>query len=253
MSRKIVILNLVLASLAGTLIWQVRVQWRQAREQQQRVLSRPGRPPAVLPPAPPAPAQAPTPAEYFDVAQRTLFSPDRNPNVVVDVTPPPPPPPEKPLPPMPFYHGQMALGEPVVMLSLKGDDQKRYRAGEAVGSFKLVAFDREKITLEFEGKTVERKLAELRPKETQPVEQAAVAPAAASSPLPPVPVVKPLSATPASSPSPQSEIEIGGEMGGGLRGCAPGDNSPSGTVANGYRKVVARGLMGNTCHWEQIK
>jgi len=50
-----------------------------------------------------------------------------------------------------------------------------------------------------------------------------------------------------------SDPTLGVDMGGGFRGCAAGDNSPAGTILSGYRKVVARNLMGTSCHWEQVK
>ena len=28
--------------------------------------------------------------------------------------------------------------------------------------------------------------------------------------------------------------------------------SPAGTIVNGYKKVVAMTLMGNSCHWELV-
>jgi general secretion pathway protein D len=49
------------------------------------------------------------------------------------------------------------------------------------------------------------------------------------------------------------EISLGADMGAGFRACVPGENSPAGTVFNGYRKVVAQGLMGQSCHWELEK
>jgi hypothetical protein len=250
-NRKIVLLNLTLAALAGTLVWQIRIHWRGARERERSMISQTARPPQSLPPPPLEAPKTVTPGDYLDVAQRTLFSRDRNPNVIVDVVPPPPPPPEKPLPQLPLYHGQMSLGKTVVVLSLKGDDQKSYEAGEEVGPFKLVAFDRESITLEWEGKTVERKLAELKPKEAPPAQQqetAAPAPAPSAAA-----VVKSIGSGAGSSSSSTTDAQPGQEIGGGFRACAPGDTSPEGTISGGYRKVVARGLMGASCHWEQVK
>jgi hypothetical protein len=43
------------------------------------------------------------------------------------------------------------------------------------------------------------------------------------------------------------------DMGANLYGCKTGDTTPNGTVVNGYKKVVVRGLMGESCHWEQVK
>ena len=131
---------------------------------EQAVLSRPAHL-RTLPPPPSPPAAAPvSPADYLEVAQKTLFSKDRNPNVVVD--PPPPPKPEPPMPALPVYWGQMSFGDPVVILTAaKAPEQKSYHAGDNVGDFKLVAFDNDSITFDWNGKQVERKLLELAPKD----------------------------------------------------------------------------------------
>jgi hypothetical protein len=45
----------------------------------------------------------------------------------------------------------------------------------------------------------------------------------------------------------------GAEVGQGYRGCLPGDDSPSGTVVDGYRKVSSASPFGVSCGWEKIK
>jgi hypothetical protein len=197
----------------------------------------------------PAPARATAAADYLAVAQNTLFAKDRNPTVVIEVPPPPKPEPEPPLPELPTYFGQMAIGEPVVFLSLK-NEQKSYRAGDEVGEFRLVAFDRETITLEWKGKQVERKVTELVPKVTAPPQQAASRPPAAAASAPAA--VTSLGSLAAPSAKPEAS-RFGNDMGGGFRGCLAGDTTPAGTIVNGYRKVVAQGPMGSSCHWEQMK
>ena len=120
-----------------------------------------------------------SPADYLEVAQKTLFSKDRNPNVVLD--PPPPPKPDPPMPALPVYWGQMSFGDPVVILTAaKAPEQKSYHRGDNIGDFKLVAFDSDSITFDWNGKQVERKLLELAPKDAQP-------PASASGPRHPCP------------------------------------------------------------------
>ena len=91
-----------------------------------------------------------------------LFSKDRNPIVVVE---PPKPAPEPVMPALPSYSGQMAIGEPVIFLSVAKDVQHSYHAGDQVGDFKLESFDQDNIVLEWNGKTVERKLEDLRAKQ----------------------------------------------------------------------------------------
>jgi hypothetical protein len=242
-NRKIWLLNLALVALAGTLVWQLRAHWRTTVSHEREVLAKTPEPKPVIPPPPPPAVKAATPGEYIDVAQKTLFARDRNPNPIEDPPPPPPPPPPvKPVPPMPVYRGQMAIGgPPVVILSVQGAEQKSYHEGEDVGPFKLIAFDREKVTLEFDGKKIEKKVSELQPKEAPPpppAQNAGAAPAQAKS---------------LSGPAKQETPSFGNDMGGGFRGCAAGDTSPAGTVLQGFKKVVATTAMGQSCHWEQIK
>jgi len=74
----------------------------------------------------------------------------------------------------------MAIGDPVVFLSADSNGgQKSYRAGEKVGKFELVSFDGRR-SRSLGGKTVERRLADLVPKE--PVPQPQQNPAAAARP-----------------------------------------------------------------------
>ena len=42
-------------------------------------------------------------------------------------------------------------------------------------------------------------------------------------------------------------------LAGGYKTCTPGDSSPAGTVADGYRKVLVATPFGNSCHWEEVK
>ncbi len=245
MNRRILLLSLALLALAGSLGWLLRQKWLEARAHEQAVLSRPVHVrPLQPPPSPPAAAPV-SPADYLEVAQKTLFSKDRNPNVVVD--PPPPPKPEPPLPALPVYWGQMSFGDPVVILTAaKAPEQKSYHAGDNVGDFKLVAFDNDSITFDWNGKQVERKLLELAPKDG----------AAAWLTVQSAPAAAPPQVTTIAPAPPQESTvppTVGVDMGGGFRGCVKGENSPTGTVAGGYRKVIGQSLMGPTCNWEQVK
>ena len=245
MNRKILALNLGLLALLGTLGWMLRAHWREARARQLATLSKPPRPSAQLAPPSPAPPEPAVPANYLDVAQKTLFSRDRNPNVIIEVAPPAPPPKEEPPPPRPAYYGQMGLGEPVAFLSGEKGGQKGFRAGDQVGPFKLVAFNRETITFEWQGKTLEYPLAELKPKEGTPA--VAQAPAA----VVPAPA-KIMSAGPVIEPT-QEKGPVLGTQNGEIRSCVPGDRSPAGTVKDGFKKSVVSGPFGQMCQWEPIK
>ena len=195
MNRRLVLLNLALLALAGALVWTLRANWLQAKARERAVLQRKVAAKAVLAPPPLPAVKAVAPAEYIDVAGKMLFSKDRNPTVVVE---PPKPPPEPVMPALPNYHGQMAIGEPVILLSASANGaQRSYHAGEQVGDFKLVSFDEDRVAFEWKGKSVERKLEELRPKEAagaaaQTASKSAAsaarasAPAAAATPIQPV-------------------------------------------------------------------
>ena len=251
MNRKMVFLNLVLVALAGVLVWQIRVRWVAAHAHERDVLGDNARVLKILAPPPPPPVRTAAPADYLEVAQRTLFSRDRNPNVVVE--PPPPPPAPPPMPPLPVYYGQMSFGEPVVFLSIADKGQKGYHAGDEIGPFKVVSFDRDNITFDWKGEPVERMLEELKPKAST-LSQAAVNLAPAAPPAgASVQSLGNVAAPAAAAANAPANPTLGTDMGAGFRACAAGDNSPAGTVLNGFRKVMARTVMGSSCHWEQIK
>jgi hypothetical protein len=243
MNRKILLLNVCLLALLALLGWWLRGRWLDARTKETAVLSKAARRTELLPPPSPvlpAPANA---AEYPEVVTKTLFSKDRDPNVAPPAPPPPPPPkPEDPIPPRPVYHGQMQLGDPVAFLSIDNKAQKSYQAGDEVGPFKLVAFDRDQMKFEWHGKTLEYKLSDLKPsKDAIPQQQAAAADPAP----PPPPPAKPVTAA-------DSNPSLGEQMG-QFRACAAGDASPPGTVIDGFKKVISGTMMGQTCYWEPVK
>lgn len=147
------------------------------------------------------------------------------------------------MPALPKYHGQMAIGEPVVFLSIASQSQRGYHAGEDIGDFRIANFDRDKIAFEWRGKTVERSVTDLAPKdEAPPIPQAGV-PAA----------VKPVTSL-GSQPAADKKADpaLGDDMGGGFRTCVPADSSPAGTVLAGYKKVISQTMFGPSCHWEPV-
>jgi len=280
------LLNLALLALAGALVWTLRTNWIQAKARERAVLQRKVAAKAVLaPPALPG-VKTVAPAEYIDVAGKMLFSKDRNPTVVVEA---PKPAPEPVMPALPSYHGQMAFDEPVILLSTSSNAaQRSYHAGEQVGDFKLVSFDAARVAFEWKGKNVERKLEELRPKETATQASAqAAAPASASAastvrsvasldhPSPvasaasasntntsatPAPVrsVTSLSGTAnaangASAADTSGDSTFGPLLPSGDRACLPSDSSPVGTVHSGFMKVQSMGIFGASCSWTEVK
>jgi hypothetical protein len=284
LNRRLVLLNLALLALAGALVWTLRTNWIAAQARERAVLQRKVAAKAVLaPPALPG-VKTVAPAEYIDVAGKMLFSKDRNPTVVVE---PPKPAPEPVMPALPSYHGQMAFDEPVILLSPSANAaQRSYHAGEQVGDFKLVSFDETRVAFEWKGKNVERKLEELRPKETATQSAQAAAPASASAAATPVRPVASLdhpnpvaaaastsnaSATPApvksvtslsstgnaansaSAGDPSGDSTFGPLSPSGDRACLPSDNSPVGTVHLGFMKVQSMGIFGASCSWIEVK
>jgi hypothetical protein len=291
LNRRLVLLNLALLALAGALVWTLRTNWIQAKARERVVLQRKVAAKAVLAPPPLPAVKAVAPADYIDVAGKMLFSKNRNPTVVVE---PPKPPPEPVMPALPNYHGQMAIGEPVILLSMSANAvQRSYHAGDQVGDFKLVSFDENRVDFEWKGKNVERKLEELKPKETTGAAgaQAAKAAAPASTSAAAAAPVRPVasldhpspaaaaasvggasaSATPAPSKAVTSlggtsstansassgdtagDSTFGPLLPSGDRACLPSDNSPVGTVHSGFMKVQSVGIFGASCSWTEVK
>ena len=267
MNRKLVLLNVALLGLAGALVWMLRANWSGAQAKERAVLARKVEPKKILPPPPLPPVKPVTPAEYLDVAGKMLFTKDRNPTVVVEA---PPVKPEPPMPALPRYYGQMAIGEPVALLSVGAGAQRGYRAGDTIGDFTLVSFDRDNIEFAWSGKSVRRKVEDLRPKDEAPTAASqrsaagAAAPAAAAANVPnTTSSVGSLSGRVTalgggSTASGKTEDSGGDSTFGplqpdGSHACAPSDTSPSGTVHSGFIKTVTSTIVGILCNWEKLK
>lgn len=238
MSRKLLLLNLVLAVLVAIVGTRARDNWLEAQKRADVVLSK-RVPVAAAPPFTPlVPPERAHAGSFADIAQQTLFSPDRNPTVVVEVAPP------KPMPPLPVMYGVMNLGEgPVAMMAEKpGASRHEVHAGSTIGEFKIVSLSMDEIALQWEDKRMVKKPADLVDRSgAQTAAEAAKAKAVAAKPAAPAPA--PAQARVASASGP------GGELGGGNRQCQPGDNSPAGTVMDGYRKIVRDTPFGKSCFW----
>lgn len=244
MKRPIWILNFLLAAalLAGG--YELRRRWLESRDREAKLLA--VRPPAAAPaplPAPPAIPSKIQSAQYFELAERFVFSRDRNPNVVIEKKPEPPP---KVMPNFPAVHGVMDIGMgPTVFMTTDSDKQQGFKPGDKIGEFTLRAASQKDVTFEWEGKSITKSLDELRPKlkDAQPVEAPRMNANVNSAPPPPPPQKPPENVRPAP----------GQDIGGGRRGCLPGDSSPTGTVAEGYRKVSTAYAFGPICYWEPTR
>lgn len=251
MNRRVAAASLALVALAALFGWLLRVHLLQEKSHETGVLGRAVGRKKVLPPAPIDGPQPVLAAQYFDIAQRMLFSKDRNPTEVIEIKPPAPKP---PLPPLPSYYGQVRLGEPVIFLSVGAGDQNTYRVGDKVGlkeKYVILAFDEKKVTLGFNDEKVEKNLEDLRPKESERSQ------AATRSAAPQQPASRSASLGSAASLSdadaPKPDEAIGASYGSGYFACVAGDTSPDGTVKDGKKKVVSQTMMGKTCHWETVK
>jgi hypothetical protein len=241
LKRKLLIANLVLLGLAATLAVHLRREWLEARTREQVVLQQRIKP---VPPPPIGALPAGDPvraAGYADIAQKTLFSKDRNPDVIVEVPAPPPP---KPMPPLPVFHGLLNLGDgATAILSEKpGAEHRDFRPGELVGEFKLVAVNNEEIVLEWEGKTITKKVDDMIDRTPAPAPHAAAAA--------PATAARAIEVT----PPPPAHAAPGDDLGGrGISACQKGDTSPAGTVTDGMRKVIKNNPFGASCYWEPVK
>jgi hypothetical protein len=241
MKRRLLILNAALA-IAWIACTTVLVQrWREGQARNAEILRRASTGPAAqaieLKNQPETPVRA---ASYFEVAEKMLFSRDRNPTVVAEG----PPPEKKPMPPLPNAFGVMNLGDgPVAFLALKGEPQRGYRVGETIGEFKLAEADARELTFEWEGERVTRKLDDLRGVAVELATAAAPAAGPTGQNAPAAPSVSGRDAPP----------KFGDDLNASSKYCNPGDTSPEGTVLDGYKKVIRRTPFSTACFWEKVE
>ncbi len=250
MNRKLLVLNVVLGAAAVYGGFQLHSEWVAAKARQAAM-------PGPAPKAPPAPLVARLPQQpavlpsgYKGIAEDTLFDPSRNPNIPVDA-PPPPPPPKEP-PPLPSYHGMMDFGDPQGPIALITENDapghEEVHAGEMVGGFKLVAFNRQEMTLEWDGRIIHKRLNE-GGSEPAKAKAAAVEPITTNG-------VIPGQAAPDTGPQPQqqaTQLGPGVEVTDTTKACQQNDSTPAGTVADGYRKVTRVTALGTVqCFWSAV-
>jgi len=242
-NRRLILLNL---ALIVALLFAVNILHERWQEGEARRLKIEREKIAAVPvaPLPPRPMVPPlSSGAYVEVAQKVLFSRDRNP----DVIPPPPPPPAPPpkIPPFPAAHGVMLWGNmaPSIILSMGNDEQAVYRAGDKIGEFEIVSIDHQHLILTWNGQTFVKNISDLE----------ALAPAAderqAAANLPPPPVAAPPPAARQNGPGITMDPE------GKMKTCDVTDSNPMGTVIDGYKKVPLVNPMapgGNFCLWQQV-
>lgn len=231
MRKKLLLLDVALAVIVSVLAIQVRDRWLEARKRSDVTFKQELKqlPPPPYSPLPVVPVV--TAAAYSAVALKYPFSADRNPTVVVE------PPKEPQMPPLPVYYGIMTLidGETAIMSARSGDPSQGIHFGEKVGEFTLLAVEDDEVTLEWNGKTVTKKVSELRPHVD--AGRATVARSTETAPK-------------AQAPAGKVEASPWDEIGPNLRACRLGDASPAGTQKDGWKKVLVPTPMGASCHWE---
>jgi len=256
-----VVAALALVAATAAVAWHGRVVWRQSEAKRQRLHA-----PVKPAPVPPAPAEAkpetPQAVKYADVANKNLFSKDRNPNVILE---PPKPAEVKKMPPLPVLYGVLGLpsGTRAIMAVKQGEPSRPVRAGDTVGEFKIVSLDTRRVTFDWDGQQISKPVDDLIDR-SNVVQSAAAPPAPAP---PPSPGPQPASgggltpnissntagsAASANVTSPKIGKEVGA-VGVSVRGCVPGDTSPAGTVIEGYRKQIVSTPFGDQCSWIPAK
>jgi hypothetical protein len=237
LKRKLVLLNIVLIGLIAGAAWRLRVEWLAAKQHEKAVLGALVKP-AAAPPFSALPGSRPVvPVEYQDIAQKDLFSRDRNPNVAIEAPPPPPPPP--PMPALPVLRGVLNIGGIAAIMSENPKAaQKEVRPGGVIGEFKLLAVNNQEIILEWKGEQVRRKVEELFDHSViEPPPQAA-APAGG------------VSLTQSSANISPKVGSPGVDIGNGRKACVAGETAPDGTVVQGLKKVSWETPFGKGCAWE---
>lgn len=240
MKSKLLLLNAVLLVAIGAGVWRLREAWLAARVREESVLGRRVAPPPLGSP-PAAPRTEPVLAtSYADIAEKMLFAKDRNPTVVVEVKPEPP----KPMPKLPALYGVMNLLDGTTVIMSEKPDMRHVgvRPGDKIGEFTLVAVNHDEITLAWQGKEVVRRIDDMIDR-AGPVQPAPSGVASRSGP------VVAAAAPPSQAQQKRGEPAPGVEVAKGIRACQPGDTSPAGTVADGYKKLVTPTPFGNSCRW----
>jgi hypothetical protein len=240
---KLIALNVAILLAIGAIAWQARVRWQATQIERRQNLNVAVKP-VTLPLLKPAPRpDAAQPIQYADVATKNLFAKDRNPTVIID---PPKVETPKPMPPLPVVYGVLGLpsGTKAIMAEKRGADGRSVKAGDKVGEFMIVSLDTKDVVFDWDGKQISRKLDDLIDRSGATGATGGQGGAAAQPSGPAV-------AAPAANNQPAIAAGPGNAVAGqATRPCVAGDNSPNGTVADGYKKEFRASPFGPIgCRW----
>jgi hypothetical protein len=273
MTRKLTLLNVLLAAGIVTGAWKISQDYRAERLKHDSFFQQQPASPTVPVFQPEERPQAVQAANYLPVADLMLFSRDRNSEVIIEETPPE----EKPVPPFPSAFGMVGWGGDVTVILGVNGAQKGFRVGDNVGDFKLAAVTANDLTFEWDGQQFKKTFEELKQKSEPPQQapQRAAGQAAGgtnavsaarviSDPKEAAEATRARMASEAKGKRTDPEVarkllrpKSGGgpglEGGGSNRLCDPADRSPSGTEQGGFRKVVVSSPFGQTCRWEPVR
>lgn len=247
MRGRLFIINLLLLACIAGAAMELKKLLDETRKREALVRSSAPVLPSAKPVAAAAIVEKTTPANYFDIAARLLFSRDRNPGVEA---PPPPAPPQ--IPAFPLAYGVLMIGDPpTVMLSeAKGKPQRGYRPGDRVGEFKILAVTGADVTFEWQDKKFTKTLGELADREASKL-LAAAPPPPASDNAPSAAAAKPV--TTLGGGSSASKQGPGQVMTPTMKQCQPGDTAPDGAIVDGFKKINTATPFGFQCRWEKIQ
>ena len=239
-NSKLIAINVGLAAALALIAWQGRVRWVEAQAQRRANVNLPIRHIVAPHPVPEAKPEGVQAAKYADVATKNLFSKDRNPTVVVEQPKVEQP---KPMPSLPIVYGVLTLpsGTKAIMAEKSGASSKTVHAGDAIGEFKILAMDAIKVTFEWDGKPVERNFDEL-------VDHSGATAAGRGWRAPRR--RPPAAAAPAAPPTAAALGADNGTTEAPTKACKTGEQSPIGSVVDGYRKtgvMTPFGMM--NCSW----
>ena len=246
MKPGLIVASVVLAGALAVVIWQGRTQWQQAGAERAALLNVPVKTLPVPPAAPRTPAEPVSAVKYAEVAEKNLFSKDRNPNVVIEQKPPQE---EKKMPALPSIYGVIGLpsGVQALMTESKGGAGRPVRGGDTIGEFKILALDLQNVTFGWNGRELSRKVDDLIDRSTGAGSggpaAAPASPAAGPAAPPPPPAV-----TSSNAAGKHGAIQVGTPLDPAFN-CLGNDSSPAGTVDDGYRKQIQMGPFGASCKW----